>query len=178
MKIDDLKNFSWIEYSLTDSLEYDYLYGSIEILCCLEEKDELIEINVGSSQVFLLQIEDWDSMYNIADSISGDVLYVMETLGQAIDNDDIYGKLLIIDEMFLKDSFESFEVRIMFLEKIIKKVSLLGVECVAFMNEAICKNQSEDVKASYLNEYLSLGFKPLVNKDYQHICLFKDLTYY
>jgi hypothetical protein len=169
--ITEIKQYVILRSHLFENSEMDYLSGSITI--AQFEEDE--EIDMGSASVYIFQIDEWSEMLDKADSISGDVLYVMNSIINTTDVDGMYGQLLIIDEMLMDETFDSFEMRILFLERIINFSNKLGVNNIIFMNEAICKDSEK--KGFYLNEYLSLGFKPIMNTDSDSVTLIKNLDY-
>ncbi|MET3505699.1 hypothetical protein [Halalkalibacter oceani] len=148
--------------------EMNYLGGSVSI-SYYNDKDE--EVKIGNSIIYIFELDDWIRVLDRADSISGDVFYVIESLYRTLEAENMYGRLMIIDEMIMSKKSDSLGARISFLEKIIEYVNLLGIENIGFMNEAICKELSNN--GEYINNFIGLGFRPILMKESNHYTLVK-----
>jgi hypothetical protein len=169
-KIGILKSAKVESYLAND--EMNYLGGSISISYFYEDK----EVKIGHSSVYIFQLDYWIEVLDRADSITGDVLYVVESLYNTIEAENMFGRLLIIDEMSMVKNFDSLESRVRFLEKIMDYFELLGIENISFINEAICKDSVHNGK--YINKYVSLGFRPILKKGFHHFTMVKNNDYF
>lgn len=83
----------------------------------------------------------------------------------------MYGNIMVIDELYLEEANDTFKNRLLALKKIIDYSNSLKVQNIGFINEAICKEK--ELYGNYMNGYLSLGFRPILEKESKHFVLIK-----
>lgn len=168
MKLNDLFHYVVTESHLTRDEDMNFLEGTIS-LSHFDENGE--EIKIGYSVVYIFEIYDWIEILDQADSISGDVMYVISSLLDTIEAENMHGNIMVIDELYLEKSYDALEYRIFILEKVMNYSNSLNVRNVSFMNEAICKEK--ELYGEYLNQYINLGFRPILEKGSKHFILTK-----
>ncbi|MDG5789346.1 hypothetical protein QA612_17940 [Evansella sp. AB-P1] len=143
-------------------LEEEYVEAELEIKVFDEKTDD--EITVGSGQLYLFNVSTctWDYIWNVADSISGDVEVVVSALKSVHNREDIDGLIAVIDHLEINDEYRRKGYGTYFLQDVIKYLSFMNVDYVGLIPVL-----EEDGEYTY-NErvyrfYVEKGFKPLVS---------------
>jgi hypothetical protein len=154
---------------LKEDYDFNYLYGTISMQNYSSEKDETESI--ASSLIYILK--DQGNLLDVADSISGDILFVAEAVKEMFGGMDLCSNYAFLDELTIcKKAIDSLKLRSFFLNKVINYLKWINIDSFSFLNEAVCKDSSEDVNGKYLNRYLKLGCRPIMHRcDKNHIIL-------
>lgn len=159
--IDDNSYFDVSFETVVDS-EGNYLNISAVLKMHNIENDE--EKILGYANIYLFNefmVDTWESLLYISDSISGDVLEVMYVLEKAKENEDIFGLIVVIDNIEIYNSYRNNGYGSILLDKIIEYFSYINVNYIGLIPARIYSDRTVNNEDKAIQYYINKGFKPL-----------------
>lgn len=172
------ENYFEVLFSTTKDEELDYLdISATLIMKNLENEDEE---SVGYANIYMFneyRVNSWDDLIYNADSISGDVLEVIDVLSRAKDNEEISGLISVIDHIEIDKEYRCKGYCSLLLDKILDYFNYIDVNYIGLIPARIYDDevvQNEDKAIEY---YINKGFKPISRRVGGNVVMGKSLMY-
>jgi ribosomal protein S18 acetylase RimI-like enzyme len=163
--------FTTIKDDESDSLNTGALLKSINFET-EEEKD------IGYANLYIFneyRVESWNQLVDNADSISGDVLEVIDVLSKAKDNEDIYGLIAVLDHIEINREFRGNGYCGELIKYILEYLQYLDVNYIGLIPAKIYDDRILQNDDKAINYYIERGFKPISRRVGGNVVMGKSL---
>ncbi len=157
------------------------------INCCAKlnlinmKTDEEIDIGHANFNLFnSYRFADWFELVDCADGISGDTYEVLNVLTPFIDEEEINGKIVILNSFEIKDDYRNSGWGSMAMEEFLKYWSYKDIDYIALKPAppANIEGKEREMYIKRLTEfYGKFGMSPLKSREYEEPCMGKNLNY-
>jgi len=122
-------------------------------------------------------MNSWNDLIYNADSISGDVLEVIDILSKAKGNEEIRGLISVIDHIEIGKEYRGQGYCSLLLEKILDYFNYIDVNCIGLIPARIYENKVVQNEGKAIEYYINRGFKPISRRVGGNIVMGKSLMY-
>ncbi|MTK10606.1 MAG: hypothetical protein F8N39_00350 [Clostridiaceae bacterium] len=156
--------------------ESDSLNINAKFVLSDAENEEEKDIGFASLYIFNeYRVNSWDDLIDNADSISGDVLEVIETLSTANENDEIFGLIAVLDHIEINKEYRNKGYSTEFLDKIAEYLEYIGVTYVGLIPARVYEDKVIQNDEGAMKYYINYGFVPIAKRIGDCIIMGKSL---
>lgn len=133
---------------------------------------------IGYANLYIFNeymVDSWDELIYNADSISGDVLEVIDVLSKAKDNEDICGLIAILDHIEIDEEYRKKGHSGELIEHILEYLEYINVNYIGLIPARIYDKRVVLSKDEVINYYIKKGFKPISRRIEENIVMGKSL---
>ncbi|MEW8956889.1 hypothetical protein [Clostridium sp.] len=172
------ENYFEVIFTTIKDEELDYL--SINATLVMKNIENEDEKSIGYANIYFFneyRVDSWDDLIYSADSISGDVLEVIDVLSKAKDNEEISGLIAVIDHIEIDGEYRHQGYCGLLLEQMLEYFNYINVNYIGLIPARIYEDkvvQNEDKAIEY---YIDKGFKPISRRVGGNVVMGKSLMY-
>jgi GNAT superfamily N-acetyltransferase len=166
-----------VTYTTTmDIDESDSLNIGVSLELVSFDTEERKEIGYANLYVFNeFRVNSWIELVDNADAISGDVLEVIDVLGKAKENEEIYGLIAVLDHVEIDENFRNLGYCGKLIDKIIEYLEYINVNYVGLIPARIYIDKVVQNEDKAINYYIQKGFKPISRRVGGNVVMGKSL---
>lgn len=171
-------NYFEVIFITTKDEESDYL--DIDATLIMKNLENENEKSVGYANIYVFneyRMGSWDGVIYNADSISGDVLEVIDILSKAKDNEEISGLISVIDHIEIDKEYRGQGYCSLLLEKILDYFNYIDINYVGLIPARIYENKVVQNEERAIEYYINRGFKPISRRVGGNVVMGKSLMY-
>ncbi|HEY5583058.1 MAG TPA: hypothetical protein VIK78_01030 [Ruminiclostridium sp.] len=150
------------------------VYGSLDLINIETNESKL----VGHALLYIFNefmVDSWNELIDNADSISGDVVEVIDVLYSAKENEEIYGLIAVLDHIEILKEYRKIGYSNELLDKILDYLEYIGITYVGLIPARIYDNKVVENEKNAIQYYISKGFKPIARKVGEKVVMGKSL---
>lgn len=117
----------------------------------------------------------WSELIDNADSISGDILEVIEILSKASDNEYIDGLIAVLDNIQIEEEYRGKGFCKKFTNKIIEQLKFINANYIGLIPARITERGVVQNDKSIIEFYIKNGFKSLSRRVDGNVVMGKSL---
>lgn len=174
--------FLAVNFTSDFDADLNIIHSSAELKLINMKTDD--ELHIGHADFLLFNsyfFDDWFNLVDSADGFSGDTYEVFNVLTPFIEEEEIEGKILILNSFELIDEYRNHGWGSEALEEFLKYWSYIGVDYFALKPAPIKDEIKGKERAEYIKRltqfYSKFGFKLLSNPEYTEPCMGRNLNY-
>lgn len=170
------ENYFDVKFTTIKEEESDSLNISASLILSDIETDE--EKTIGYSNLYIFneyRVDSWNELIDNADSISGDVLEVIDVLSKAKDNEEIHGLIAVLDHIGIYKEYREKGYCSKFIDNIVEYLEYINANYIGLIPARIYDDkvvQNEDKVVDY---YIKKGFKPISRRLGGNVVMGKSL---
>jgi GNAT superfamily N-acetyltransferase len=136
------------------------------------------EESIGYANMYMFneyEADSWEELLYIADSISGDVLEVIDVLSKAKENEEISGLISVIDHIEIDKDRRGQGHCSFLIDKILDYFEYISVNYVGLIPARIYVDKVVQNENKAIEYYVNKGFKPISRRVAGNIVMGKSL---
>lgn len=136
------------------------------------------EKSVGYANIYIFneyRVESWNELLDNADSISGDVLEVIDVLGKAKDNEGIDGLIAVLDHIEIDKEHRGNGYFGELFKQIIEYLQYIDVNYIGLIPAKIYDDRVIQNDERAIDYYIEKGFKPISRRVGGNVVMGKSL---
>lgn len=166
-----------VVFTTTKDQESNVLNVRTSLILTNMETDE--EKSVGYANLYIFNeymVNSWIELIDSADSISGDVLEVVELLYKAKDNENIDGLIAILDDIEIDKEYRGRGYCSELIDNIIEYLEYINTNYIGLIPARIYDDKVVQNEDKAINFYISKGFKPISRRVGGNVVMGKSLV--
>lgn len=171
-----MEDYFEVIFTTTKDEELNYLnIGATLIMKNIETEDEK---SIGYANMYMFneyESDSWEELLDIADSISGDVLEVIDVLSKAKENEEISGLVSVIDHIEIDKEHRCQGHCSFLIDKILDYFEYISVNYVGLIPARIYVDKVVQNENKAIEYYVNKGFKPISRRVAGNVVMGKSL---
>lgn len=172
------ETYSEVIFTTTKDDETDSLNIYASLVLRDMENDETKLIGYANLYIFNeYRVDSWNELIDKADSISGDVLKVIDVLSRAKNNQEISGLIAVLDHIEIDERYRGKGNCSELVDKILEYLEYINAGYIGLIPARIYNDKVVHNEDKAINYYIKKGFKPISRRVGGNIVMGKALIY-
>lgn len=170
------ENYFDVKFTTIKEEESDSLNISASLILSDIETDE--EKTIGYSNLYIFneyRVDSWNELIDNADSISGDVLEVIDVLSKAKDNEEIHGLIAVLDHIEIYKEYREKGYCSKFIDNIVEYLEYINANYIGLIPARIYDDKVVQNEDKVIDYYIKKGFKPISRRLGGNVVMGKSL---
>lgn len=168
--------YSEVVYTTVKDEESDSLNINAELLSRSLESDD--EKSIGYANIYIFneyRASSWIELIDNADSISEDVLEVMDILSKANENEEIFGLIAVLDHIEIDEEYRNNGYCSELLDSILDYLGYIGTTYIGLIPARVYNDRVVQNDDNAMDYYINKGFIPISRRIEGNIIMGKSL---
>lgn len=170
------ESYSEVKFEIIKDEDSDSLNIIASLVLIDMETEE--EKSIGYANLYLFNeymVNSWNELIYNADSISGDVLEVVDILSKAKDNEEIYGLIAVLDNVEIDKEYRGKGYCSELVDNILEYLQYINVNYIGLIPARIYDDKIVQNEEKAINYYIEKGFKPISRRVGGNVVMGKSL---
>ena len=169
---------SYIEVVFTTMKDNDSDSLNINAKLILSSLENDEDKSIGYANMYIFneyRVNSWDELMDNADSISGDVLEVIDILSKANENEEIFGLVAVLDNIEIDKEYRNNGYCSELIDNILDYLGYIGTTYIGLIPARIYEDKVVQNDENAINYYMNKGFIPISRRIEGNIIMGKSL---